>query len=319
MNLTRSLLADISLLRRPALGFVGLGVVLTGLLTSWMTRDAAAGQTDIISRAISSSGLDPSVGVCQIVGAGFDPAQCLASAPAIADTFWLGDLLRQSDRVVEAVSATSLSGLIGFAARQSASMIGFVALTLVICIHISVAWEQGTARPLLAATGSKCLIAQKLTSSVVLVILLPILSCIGVAIGSLLPISGPIPLPRNLLVTSFMDLLRAYWILLVFAVLVVAIALLARNLVGSVLAVLIPLMLSYIAANSRELFDWSPSGWIANFMQFSSDDRRQVIDFFWVPALGRLSPFVSGLILAVFAIVALGIATIAFPRRKPIA
>lgn len=315
----RALRADISLLRRPVLVFIGLGVMLTGALTSWMTRSGAVRQMNTVNRAISSSGLDPSVGVCHATGAEFDLTQCLALAPAAADTYWLGDLLRMVDRATEAASGTSLSGALGFAARQSASMIGFVALTFIICIHICTSWEQGTARPLLTTIGGKHFIAQKLTSSVVLVVLVPIVSCIGVVIGSLVPISGPLPPPQNVLDRSFIDLARAYWMLLVLAVLVVAIALVARNLVGAVLAVIIPLMLSYIATNSRALFDWSPAGWVANAMQFSKVERRQVVDFFWVPAVGRLSPMTSGLLLTGLAVLALAIAAFTLPRRKPIA
>lgn len=316
----RTVLADLVLLRRRIFALLLGAVAIIGGMTAWITRSAAVRQLDIIRQGLSDNGADTTRGACAVLASHFDTTGCAATLGVQTDRVFTDSLLSQYSKVIEAATATSGTGVLGFAARQIGSMVGFVTIALLLAIHICGPWEFGTARALIATAGTKVLIVQKGVTGLLAVLCLPLVCSVGVAVGHFIPLDRALPPPHPTPAADLTQLGRCYVVLLVVASLVFALALLTRSMVATFVITIAVLGVSFVGTLDPSLYRWSPAAWIATVMQFSSDDHRQIVDSLWTPWIPSLvsQGWAFAAIIAL-ALIPVTVAIWSLPRRRPIA
>lgn len=310
--------ADLLLfLRRRAFWFVYVAVFAFAGMSSWITRNAAVGQLNVIRNGLAEKGgvADTTSGPCALLLDSWNAPACLATLGPGLHTYF-GSLIEYHQLVEESVSSASLSGALGFAARQSASMVGFIAVTLLVITHVTSLWSSGAARPVIAALGTSRMVLHKSVTALVAPLPILLASTLGVVVSGLVPISDPLPAPDNLLQQSLVDAVRAYWMLCAVALLATAFAAFARQLVFAFVAMMGVLALSFVATLDNALYPYSPAGWIATVMHFSADFNRQVVDSFWADEYGSYSAVRTGSAMTALAAAVLGGALLTLARRR---
>lgn len=312
---------DITLLVRRRINWLIVGAVFgVAALTTWITREAAVTQLDIIRSALIDSGLDPVSGSCDLLDGKLNVTACLSHAGPNVDQTFVSSLLEQHSRVVESSTSTLGFGGLGFASRQSASMIGFVCLALLVVTHTTSPWEIGTGRSLIAAVGPRRFLAQKVTTLLGVVLMQPLVGWIGVIVGSIVPVKTRLPVASTNILANLEAYARAESVLITFGLILVALGVSLRAMVPTFVSVMILLGVAFLATLNRTLYPFTPASWIAAVMRFSADSHRQVVDSLWAPwvssYLSSAAGFACLLILSAVLLVA---AVWWLPRRRPIA
>lgn len=286
-------------------------------MSSWVTRNAAVGQLNVIRNGLAEKGgvADTTSGPCALLLDSWNASACLATLGPGRHTYF-GSLIEYRQLVAENVSATSLQGALGFGSRQSASMIGFIALALVVAVHVTSLWDSGVARPALVALGSTRIVLQKSVTALVAPAIILVSSTLGVIVASFVPVHEPLPGPEDVFGQSVVDGLRSYWMLSAVGLLTVAVGVLARQLMITFAVVVGLLALSFVGTLNATLYPWSPAGWIATLMHFSANSYRQVVDSFWAKEVGEYSGLLMGLAVSACALIPLGLAVINLHRRR---
>jgi len=195
-------------------------------------------------------------------------------------------------------------------------MVGFIAVTLLVALHVTSLWSSGVARPAIAALGTNRIVVLKSVTALVAPVPVLLASTLGVVVAGIVPISEPLPAPDNLLQQSLIDAVRGYLMMCAVALLAVAFAVLTRQLVLAFVVVMALLALSFASTFDNALYPYSPAGWVATVMHFSADANRQVVDSFWADEYGSYSAAHMGLAMTSLVVVALGVATLTLACRR---
>lgn len=310
--------ADLGLLLRTGAGrAVWLAVLLFAAATSWMTRLSATDQLAELRTFLRGAGTDPDGGLCALLAQRFDLGRCIGVVRNDVGDISADVLSTKYSEMVESIAATSWEGALGFAARQSASIVGFIALGMVLAVHVSTLWETGAARPAIAAIGPARIVVQKSAAVFVAALLVLLASTLGTLVGRVVPVPGRLPPIEGDLRRSFVDLAHSYWMLCAVGLFTVAVAILSRQFVVTFAIVMGLMAVFFIATLDRDFYPFSPAGWIATVMGFSRRTRHTVIDYFWTAEVGRYDPVLMGLAITAFGVIPLVVAAWLLWRRKP--
>lgn len=310
--------ADLGLLLRNGAGrAVWLAVFLFAAVTSWITRHSAADQLAELRTLLRESGSDPDNGRCALLAPRFDMGDCVAALRHHASDVSAEVLRTQYAELMDSVAATSWEGALGFAARQSASIVGFIALGMVLAVHVSTLWETGVARPAIAAVGPARIVVQKSVAVFVAALVVLVASTLGALTGRVLPVPGWLPPVAGDIGRSVVDLAHSYWMLCALGLFTVAVAIVSRQFVSTFAVVMGLMAVCFVATLDRDLYAFSPAGWIATVMGFSRRTRHAVIDYFWTAEVGNHDPVLMGLAMTAFGLIPLVGAGWLLWRRKP--
>lgn len=305
------------LLRNRASATVCLAVFLFAAATSWVTRFSAAGQLTDLRRMLTESGTDPDTGPCALLAPDFKAEACVAILRLHVNDISPDVVVSQYSELEASVSATSVEGALGFASRQSASIVGLIALGLLVAVHVASLWESGAARPAIAALGTTRIVTQKGLTALVAAMLVLLASALGALVSHFIPVSEKLPSIRGDFGRSLIDFGHAYWMLCSLGLLTVAVAILSRQFVITFAVVMGLMAVCFVATLDRDLYRWSPAGWIATVMGFSRRTRHTVIDYFWTAEVGNYDPVLMGLAMTALGVIPLLLAGFLLWRRKP--
>lgn len=320
ISIRRQISADLKLLNRRVMWIIGLVFVIVSAMMVWITRRSAGNQLSIIDSGLQTSGVDPHSTQCNIYAGMEHISGCLSQISPDVELTFPQSMIEYYPAVVEASTLTSSpAGLLTVAARHSGTMLGLMTLILVVALHTSATWEGGTARWLLPRIGLSRFLIVKLVTMACVALILPILGWAGSALGLLIPTGQALP-PGTAPWGTAMEQVGLSWVvLLLIGTLVLGISAWARALVTGFVITCGVMALSFFGSLDRELYKFSPAGWIATMLKLPVGPYRQTVDYLWIGAGPDVSMTLSYLGLLAMALVPLFGAIIWLRRARPLA
>lgn len=277
------LLAEFCKMRRPFFLWLSLGMlVLSAFMTVYTQLPAAA--------SLSGSKMQLEHFLKLQAAGDYSSSPVLSNqgelAAAISDQRYGVSLTQDQTRF--AGSTQHPLGALGLAVGFTASMLGAFVILLAASGHVAGEWSGRTIKELLVAEGRRGrLIWVKIISMFVFGVWLLVCSYIGVALWGLVTRRwihiDNVASTAELRAWIYPMLWRAPLVILLFAIIAVALSLVLRHRIATILAGVALLFASNFAAyHSILLTRYSPAGWVSSFMGFKQ--REWLVYKLWANA-----------------------------------
>jgi ABC-type transport system involved in multi-copper enzyme maturation permease subunit len=312
------LLADFRKMRRPLFLWLSLGMlVLSAFLTVYTQLPAAA--------SLSSGKLQVEY-LLKLQAAGdYSTSPVLSNkdqvATAISDA--RDSLARTQADMRFAGSTQHPLGALGLAVGFTASMVGAFLILLASAVHVSGEWSGKTIKEILVAEGRRGrLIWAKIVSLFVFGLWLLVCSYIGIALWGLVTSRwihiDQVASTAEVRAWVYPMLWRAPLVILLFVVAAVALSLVLRHRIATIMAGAALLVASnFVASHSVSVTKYSPVGWIASFMGFKQ--REWLVYKLWANAPQRMSAIFGAIGVCALLVAFLVLAVVVMRKRDALA
>jgi hypothetical protein len=311
------LLADFRKTRRPLFLWLSLGMLVLSAFLTVYTQLPAAG-------SLSGSKMELQY-FLKLQAAGDYSSPVLNNKDELAAA-----ISAQRDTVAQNQNETRLAGstqhplgALGLAVGFTASMVGAFIVLLAAAGHVAGEWSGKTIKEILVAEGRRGrLIWVKVVSLFLFGLWLLVCSYIGIALWGLVTRRwihiDRVASTAEVRAWIFPMLWRAPLVILLFAFAAVALSLVFRHRIATILAGAVLLIASnFFAYHSVLVTKYSPAGWVASFMGFKQ--REFLIYKLWANAPEGVSASIGAIGVCVLLVAFLALAVVFMRKRDALA